>query len=275
MQAPRNFLISVSVVFLIGLPSSFCRGDDPPDSKIVPMRERAQSMDVGIVDGQTAELIPEALFRYSDQPRGIIDGSFWCWHIDGQPVAFQKIEYYNRDDESLRWFYCFASASQQRIDAKWGVGEQWTATAPGVKLQTLSGEPAPDGNELRVSFQIKNIARRFSVRLEETAAGTSEQLRRIARPIYQYGNLTTAKSMGAVIGFASNGTNPDALLVIQLDREKSGGKWKYGFLQMTIGKLTAKLGDEVVWTAPYRTPDFYRPSKFESWLFFYESSANK
>lgn len=274
MQAPRIILISVSAAFLIGLPTSFCCGDETLDAKIVPMRERAQSTEVGIVDGQTAELIPNPLFRYSDQPRGIIDGSFWCWQSDGRPIAFQKIEYYDRDDESLRWFYCFASASQQRIHAKWGVGEQWTATAPGVKLQTLTSEPVSDENALRVSFQIKNIARRFSVRLEDTVAGTEEQLRLISRPIYQYGNLTT-ESMGAVFSFASNGTNPDVLLLIELDKQKSGKTWKYGLLQMTTGKLTARLSDEVVWTAPYRTPSFDRPSKFDSWLFFYESSANK
>ncbi len=274
MQAPRIILIGFSAVFLIGLPTRFCRADETLDSKIVPMRERAQSMEVEIVDGQTADLIPEALFRYSDQPRGIIDGSFWCWQSEGQPVAFQKIEYYDREDKDLRWFYCFASASQQRIHAKWGVGEQWTATAPGIKLQTLSNEPVLDDNELRVSFQIKNIARRFSVRLEDTVAGTEEQLRLMSRPIYRYGNLTT-QSMGAVFSFASNGTNPDALLLVQLDKEQTGRKWKYGWLQMTTGKLMARLSDEVIWTAPYRTPNFDRPSKFETWLFFYESSANK
>jgi hypothetical protein len=40
---------------------------------------------------------------------------FWCWQIDERPVALQKIEFYDRDDEDLRWFYCFASASPNRL----------------------------------------------------------------------------------------------------------------------------------------------------------------
>ena len=63
----------------------------------------------------------------------------------------------------------------------------------------------------------------------------------ISRPIYRYGDLDKAASMGAVFGFASNGTNPDALLLIELGKQEPARIWRYGLIQMTTGELTARL----------------------------------
>lgn len=247
--------------------------------RLSKMTDRAKSTSVKVVGSPSSSgsisLLSEPLNRYSDQPRGILDGTLWCWVRDGRPVAFQKIEVYDESEPSLRWFYCLASASPDRIRVTWKAGERWTATEPGVDMKPIVDEPAPGKNELRVALQLKRISRRFSVRLEDPIADTSEQLRLIPRPIYEYGKSIDAESRGAVFRFASNGTNPDALLIVELAKSDSGNRWQFGWIQMTTGKLVARMDGQTVWTAPYRTPNASKPSKFESWLFFHESAAGR
>lgn len=254
------------------------RAEESADEKLPAMLQRASDVSVRLadptLDSAEAKLIRKPLIRYSDQPRRITDASFWCWEFNERPVAFQKIEYYDRDDKNYRWFYCFASASPVRIEADWKVGQQWSADKPGIERKPLADEPVPNASKTRIRFQAKRIARRFSVRLEDLIAKTGEQLRLLDTPIHQYGS-PTSDAMGAVFGFASNGTNPDALLLVELTHDKYQRLWKFGWVQMTTGQLTAKLDDEVVWTAPYQTPNARRPSVFDSWLFFYESAAGK
>lgn len=277
MRLPR--IAALCLLALSSAPAQPCRGDDESsEERLKLMLQRAGDISVRRTDpasqSPTAELIRKPLIRYSDQPRRIIDASFWCWQIDERPVAFQKIEYYDREDERYRWFYCFASASPDLIEVDWQVGHHWTATQPGIERRVLADEPLPNQSPARIRLQLRRIARRFSVRLEDLIAKTGEQLRLLDRPIHQYGS-PTSNAMGAVFGFASNGTNPDALLLIELERQRDRRTWKYGWVQMTSGQLTAKLNDQVVWTAPYQTPNYSRPSEFASWLFFYESAAGE
>ena len=283
IQTVFVLVLVIHVATNVVAPRLFAAGEEAAAARLEQMTRRARSMTVAFAEprasGGKANLVAKPLNRYSDRPRGILDGTFWCWRSDGRPVAFSKIEIYDNDDPSLRWFYCFASASQERIRAKWELGqqlvEQWTATSPGITLQPLLDEPTPGTNELRVASQLKQISRRFSVRLEDVIAGTKEQLRLVPRPIYEYGQSIAADARGAVFRFASKGTNPDALLLIELTRGDSARQWRYGWIQMTTGKLTAQLDDEVVWTAPYHAPDASNPSKFESWLFFHESAERR
>ncbi|MCA9136864.1 MAG: hypothetical protein KDB00_08895 [Planctomycetales bacterium] len=272
-----------SAVFLFLLasliPHPLCPGDEAADARLKQMVDRATSMEIRFSDPtlrpQPVKLVATPLHRYSDQPRQILDGSFWCWESEGRPIAFEKIEYYDKPVIPSGWFYCFASVAEHPISAQWNMGLRWNANGPGVEFQTIDNEPAPQQNTFRTSLQLKKLSQRFSVRLDDPVAKTGEQLRLIPRPIYEYGQSKDAKATGAVFRFASNGTNPDALLLIEYADTESGSQWRYGWVQMTTGQLTARLDDQVVWTAPYQKPSSAKPSMFDSWLFFYETVAGQ
>jgi hypothetical protein len=233
------------------------------------MRDRAQQTAVSIAkDGGllTAELIRDPLFRYSDQPRDIVDATFWGWQRGGRPIAFQKVEVYRQNGE-WHWFYCFASAADELIEIRWDAGERWMAKRPGVTWRELPDSPQVAETGASKLLQARRIARRFSVKSTDEIAKIEEELRFLSKPIYEYGEPIH----GVLFGFAANGTNPDALLLLQ--PERSGERWEYAWIQMTAGRLTARLDGKVVWTAPYQVPNPARPSKFDTWLFFRESAA--
>jgi hypothetical protein len=59
------------------------------------MRHRAEATRVYRLDNQkwtSCEIQPEPIFRYSDQPRHILDATIWVWGRSGRPNVLQKIE---------------------------------------------------------------------------------------------------------------------------------------------------------------------------------------
>ncbi len=220
-------------------------------------------------DKQTlGKLVPEPVFRYSDQPRRVIDATLWCWHVEGRPIALQKVEYYHRPN--YYWFYCMASLSETLIEADWRDGQHWSSKKPGIQLQMLPGGPAPASKKAARLRQIKEIARRFSAKIDRTAT-IQQEMRFLPRPIHRYGDPDSELRDGAIFGFTTHGTNPDALLLIELhQQEATTSSWKYGLAQMTTGKLSVRLDNKEVWTAPFRK--LRAVAKFDTFMFFVESS---
>jgi hypothetical protein len=240
------------------------------------MMQRAQQTRVWKVVGDDrirAELVKQPVFRYSDQPRNILDATLWVWQIEGRPLAFQKVEVYRTKAGISSWLYCFASLFPGIIAAEWEVGEQWEAKKAGIEPKIISGGPPVAASKAARLLQMKQLSRRFSVIIHDDIAKSQEHLRLLPQPLHQYGEVNTTSLEGVVFGFAANGTNPDSLLLVQVRPSDETLVWEYAFVQMTTGGLTAELDKTVVWTAPYRVPNPRVPSKFETWLFFRESAA--
>lgn len=217
--------------------------------------------------------MPEPLFRYSDQPRDIIDATLWGYGTKGRPIAMQKIEYYQKPRVDLHWFYCTSSLSERLIETRWQDGQQWVAKVPGIELKLLPNGPAPSDHGFARLVQMKRIARRFSATIYDPPLDLLEHMRLLPRPIDRYSDPDAGLRDGALFGFATNGTNPDLLLVVELHEQESGeAVWKYGLARMTTGQLNVHFDDKEVWSVPYLKPaGVGNVSKFDTWLFFWES----
>ncbi|HEV3023365.1 MAG TPA: hypothetical protein VGX76_12895, partial [Pirellulales bacterium] len=172
------------------------------------MRKRAEHTRVFVIEkGQQTEVTMrgEPVFRYADQPRGIVDGTLWVWGEPGRPVALEKVEYF--PPTPTNWTYCLASLSSGLVGAEWHGGRRWTATKPGLEMHFLDDGPEPSTTKPGRMRQMRDIARRFKVKGSE---GTSrgEELRLISQPIHRYADDDLED--GAIFGFGS-GTNPNCL----------------------------------------------------------------
>jgi hypothetical protein len=163
----RNAALTMTVAACACLaltpPSSGVRAQDSDEDKAVPdqadatqesterlakLRRRAEGTRVFIVgddDRSEVEMRSEPVFRYADQPRGIVDGTLWVWGGPGRPVALQKVEYY--PPVASNWTYCLASLSSGLVAAEWRGGRRWTATKPGVELRPCDDSPQPAANK--------------------------------------------------------------------------------------------------------------------------------
>ncbi len=242
-------------------------GDQPSEraQRLERMLQRAQGMSLSAdkAEGEF-EMIPQPVFRYDDQPRRILDATLWAWKTSGRPRALCKIEDYQRETSPL-WVYCLTSLSPDLIQADWKTGRHWQATKPGIELRAIPNGPKPAGTAPLQLRQIRKLSRRFSATLLDPRDESRQAMRLLPQPIVQYHDEKTGLTRGAIFGLASNGTNPDAVVLIELHTDANEGHlWKYAVAGMTASGVELRLDEEKVWTKKF-TPD---PNQFGNWMFF-------
>jgi hypothetical protein len=210
--------------------------------------------------------------KYTDSPRQIEMATLWIWEDDGVPVALGKVEAYQRK-EGRKWLYCFASASTGLVEGKWPDGRLFQARKPGLQWTTIKG-PLPQETAAGRRRQMKELFLRFSA---TTTGGVSksEELRPLARPLYEYSSPKQGVIQGILCGFAANGTNPDvivALEAVSMARDKDSPKsWRYGVIRMTTSGVSVKLDKDEVFSRGYWKSYEDR----DEWTHFWEGASRK
>lgn len=244
------------------------QSSDEASRRLVRMKARAAATEISVLSNGTldrTEMQAIPVFRYDDQPRRILDGTLWAWGTSGRPVALCKVEDYISNEQTRLWVQCLTSLSSERISAKWNDGREWTATKPGLNLQKLSNGPSPSENPRLRLTQFRQMVRRFSATLIDPRSDDRQQMRLLPQPVCRYKDQESNLVDGAIFGFASNGTNPDACLVLEI-RETGAGQfvWEFGVAAMTAHAVEVKLNNDIVWSKQF-TGD---PSGYDNWMFF-------
>jgi len=240
---------------------------DDADARDEQMRELVSTITVrdlsdGSVDARTAELMPQPLVRYSDQQRRFPDATLWGWELDGRPVAFSKLErVVNLLDGNLGWQFCLVSLSEGLIDARWEGRESWRASKRGVAWNDLTGAPQPHRSENGRLVQMKALARQFEAVIINPELEQRERMRLLPTPILRYSSAPHNVIDAGIFGFTSKGTNPDTLLLIELQGSDNEPAWKYAVVGMTGDAVTVERGGQSVWTKD-STPG---PGDYDNW----------
>jgi hypothetical protein len=202
------------------------------------------------------------VFRYDDQPRRFLDATVWVWTDDGRPVAFEKVE-----AMPGQWQFCFTSLATDLLDVSWTGNHRYRSSKAGIDMRLLPDAHDVPARSSRRSLELRNLAREFSARIVVDRAGNSEEMRLLSTPIFEYTDPQSNLLSGAVFGFATNGTNPDLLLVLEArtEPEQGASRWHYAAARMTIGGVTLKHRETTVAEFEYVEP---RPAGFPTWTFF-------
>ena len=267
----------------IGFPSRACTadevqaGDDATKNaglareqrkkRLAEMRRRAEATKVYVLgDGERkpVNMLPGPLMRWHDvvhRPR-IVDATLWAWGTNGRPLATQNIVL----TEAGSW-YDLESLSDGLIAVEWADGRPWSSKKPGIEWQTLPDAPEPADGKTRRTFQLKEIARRFSAIEEE-----QEELRFLPRPVRRFSDPESGLMDGAMFVFTSRGLCADLLLVLELRAQApSGPVWKYGQVRMCTQPLSLRLDGQEVWTAP----GLHGWQRWDSWVSFHSSDPTR
>jgi len=93
-------------------------------------------------------------------------------------------------------------------------------------------------------------------------------MRLLPRPIYRYERGAGELLDGTVFGLTTNGTNPDAIVVVELHQSEQGAPdWKFGLAGMTQEQLSVKFDEKEVWSKPLARS----AGSFDTWTFFWEN----
>ncbi len=221
---------------------------------------------------QPAKLMDEPIFRYSDEQRQIRDATMWVWTVQGRPVSLMKLERYGFSDPRRQWLFNVGSTSSAILDVKWPFDRAFTSKKPGMTFQPLPDALQAAENKSARLTQLKQLSRRFAATmLGGVTNETRSEMRLLPTPLYRYASDADEILDGALFGFSSTGTNPDAILAIQLrGAEVKGAEWEFAVTGMTTGGLQVRLDEKQVWSQPLlvgQKPDF------ETWTWFFSERA--
>jgi hypothetical protein len=215
------------------------------------MRTLAEETKVRYAEGaEQPELAKSPVFRYDDQPRQLIDATLWVWTDQNRPAAFLKVEAMDR--VAKKWAFCFASASEQALTGEWPRAAKFHAKEPGAKFAKVpDADPVSDRGTER-KRQLRGLGRNFSAQIaKDRGDRDKETMRLLATPVMEYADPDSKLPLGAVLGFASNGTNPDMLLILEARKTADGLAWHFAPLRMTDGGITLSYGKKSVWQTTF------------------------
>jgi hypothetical protein len=262
---PSRLLLTVMLTLFAPLIAMADEARDMERAKMLEqMRSIAQDTRVSVKDGNAeVTLLEKPLFRYDDQPRRLVDATIWAWTVKGRPIAFQKIEALER--EPKQWQLCFSSLSEQNLQAHWKYRKFETSEA-GVTFRAAPGAPAVAASSLERRKQLRQLARSFTARiLTNPQESDSQEMRLLTTPLTEFENEKTKVLEGAVFGYATNGTNPDLLIVFLARPIEGKDQWHYAPARMTIGEITILHDKKSVWECSFATPG---ESVFPTWTYF-------
>ncbi len=266
-------IVGLAVVsrFVVGVRADERDNAEPPGSKaqrearLSVMRERAAEFEVNQTGGGQRQHVPlrnEPVFRYTDQPRGFIDATLWCWVSKGRPVAMMKVEA-TANARAPYWQFCVASLADGPIDVSFPTGRRLAAPRAGVVLRPFDNAPDPGDRPTARLRQMKELIARFAATiLVDGKESLKQEMRLLPSPIHRYGDLSAGLVDGVIFGLTTNGTNPDMLIVIELRKDgETGARWDYGIVKMTYAEVHIRLDQGEIYSSPITEP-------LETWTYF-------
>lgn len=275
--AMRSAALGMStVVFLLAV-SLFADDESKPtsaeqaakDESLKLIRERARRMTVNLNDGTKAracELRETPLIHYSDQVRRLPESTLWVWERDGLPLLFCKIERLaSPKGDTNGWQYCCVPATDEKADVTWGRDFRWRARETPFRWVPIPDAADPREQAPARLTQMRAFLREFGGESEQTNIKSRQNMRPLTTPLHRYAAPKQNVLDGAVFGLTSNGTNPDALLLVEALREpESKSRWRYAVVGMTGDALKITRGESTVWTKPFTDG----PADYRSWMWY-------
>ncbi len=211
---------------------------------------------------EACKLHPDPILRYSDPAREFPDATLWLWTREGCPSVVSKLER-ARVATGMVWQYCLAGASEESAAVHWADDTVWKAKRAGLEWKPLALEQVPKATPAGRLIQFRELARSFAGTIT-THEGDKEELRLLTQPLFRYAGEPRQVSDGVIFGLASNGTNPECLLLLQSRRSTAGNAatWEFGCIGLSAELIEIRRGTEVV----FQHEGALKPGDHGHWL---------
>jgi hypothetical protein len=267
MRAGPHVLTIVACGFAVVACPAPARAQDPTTVD----KERQQRLDRQFQESlgwyqvtarpNSAVMKPRPVLRWVNPTRGQKgEPTFLLWTEAGRPEALASA--YPWGTELV--YECVSLARGDGLTAREGGSIVWAPGAAGVTFREIPASPTPAETAGTRLNQMKALAERFKVAIV-TADGDREDreaLRLLPKPIFRY-EIDTKPAYpdlvdGAVFAFVQ-GTDPEAVLLVEAVRRGGGTGWQYAFARATGYSVEARLGSSVVWSASTYSNDVRSP----------------
>lgn len=210
--------------------------------------EVAKRYDVYADDGRKVKMTlqPDAVLQWSNPVLGEFYGGVFIWTDKGCPRTVASIyRIYSPENHTDMEFH---SLSRSRVLADRGDRPVWAPKRGGVDWKPLAEAPAPAATPAQRLRQLRSLAQEFSA--EETdRKGERHTLRLLTQPVFR-AQSTDPQVLDSALFCFVQGTDPEALLMIEAHQADGGPRWEYAFARMNSVKLTASRRNREVWSVP-------------------------
>ncbi len=199
------------------------------------------------------ELRTTPLFRWKNPVSGA-DGGVFLWTHQGRPVVLAKT---HLNDKRRHYVESMTPMTSQRFEMLQGKFIYWAPASSDAQRHTFTNiEPPSDVKGLRLT-QMRGIARKFRMTsLWGEPTRTEWELRLLTTPLHRYESPAAKVLDGAIFGYAQ-GTNPEAVLIVEAISTENGPIWEACPARLTGYEVKAWLDDKLVLNVPYqqKTPN--------------------
>jgi hypothetical protein len=232
------------------------KSKEGPKTLKVQVEESIKWYEVFVDASATEPMKPIPILRWGNSIRGKqeADGIFVLWTNKGRPEA----------SVGMYPWYGFIShelvslSRGAKLEAREAGRVIWSPKVPGVSYKDFPGAPSPAATSADRLRQMKVLADRFRVKMTGMKADRSdrEELRMLPKPLYHAGPGVVQSPVSewidsGVFGFVQ-GTDPEAILLLEAVRQEGRPLWQYAFARATAGGLVARLDNEVVWVVEFQ-----------------------
>lgn len=272
--------LSVVTVFVLALGGSIAFGQIDPNG--LDRDERLKLFHKSVADfkilvekeKEPLTLREQPLMRFTNDVGGVLDGAVMMWTAGQRPMVAAQV-FVTGDGV---WLHEFQSFADQPLKLVSGGKTLWQPKKAGGKWQEFTDAPPVESTRAGRLKQMRDLAAKFSIsedfRIRVGDSDTSRyELRQLSSPLYRYEESSDGID-GAVFAFV-HGTDPEALLTIEL--QNSGGKStsRYMFAALTCWAMQAKQGDKQVWAVPEMYGKSAQDQPYHLWVFKPDGSALK
>src|SRR5262245_24098289 len=222
-------------------------GKDEPSSadkeRLAAMKRMASRYEIAAgKEGETKlQLTAEPALHWSNPERGNGDGCLFLFTDKGRPQAALTI--YLTEDRKA-WNHEFQSLAECELVAKKGSAVAWAPDKPGLEFKPVPDAPVPADTAAGRLLQLRALADRFSATV--TFRGDQSALRRLAAPVYRYGDEKGGPLDGAVFAYVQ-ATDPEVLLLLEPRVSNNTLQWQYALARQTMWIVEVELDSRQVW----------------------------
>jgi hypothetical protein len=260
MRNRTGWILALACVLFLYGPARLCAQVVDKDKEEVKAIKAMVEESIGwyqvFIDSNANEaMTPRPVLRWRNVTRGVqeSEGVFVLWVNKGRPEASASI--YPWDGTIAHEFVSLSRGA--KLVAREGGRVVWSPETPGVEFKDLPGAPAPADTPAARLRQMKLLADRFKVTMTGWKPDRSdrEELRLLPKPLYR-AELSEVPSPdpgwidGGVFSFVQ-GTDPEAILVLEVVRQNGRPRWQYAFARATSAGLEARLDRTVVWAVEF------------------------
>jgi hypothetical protein len=244
-----RFLLAFVPTMLI-VASGWSDDESPAESdnsRLEYLVQRLQTQSVTEVTGErrAAELQTSLLMTWQNPISGA-NGGVFVWTIAGRPVAVTKSHVNDRKQHYVETSIMLRDGLQSTQAGS----AIWVPEASTSVVVPVSDLAPPRETRAGRLLQMRELAGSFEI--EDHWGEDQEelyQLRMLPRPLYRYEAPMEHVIDGALFGY-SQGTNPEAVVVIEALESASGSAWRCQVSRLTGYAVTARRNGDVVLEVP-------------------------